>query len=387
MTRLYHKLLVSDKMLPDFEGKVFSFTPSCGAELICLEDDPFLSVKNAVCSTIGKPCLLLRNGTCFFSDLFISLYEQLSMSFLEIKDHFKAQTQAFLEKKEQDFYHLKFQKTDHIKTIIIGKSSSLLNDIDLILEHQSSCLIVAAYSSLPILKQHGIHCDIAFAFDPIQTIHDSTNASVLAVAPKTSGKILQGFPKVALFPETWCGFSNYLYWHTPHPPIYGYTIVDTCLKFLIQSGLKEFYLSGVSLEELGGLYADFSPCGYKPDFKKAKEHIESLKMYHGGIYQLNDLAKGTNIIKEELFVLEPFETKEAIHDFDVSLKEALKLDLKKIGLYEMFLLEQSPFYQVVLEPLYNKWLILQCDQALDKRDFFEFVLKQYAKDFYEKSAT
>lgn len=153
------------------------------------------------------------------------------------------------------------------------------------------------------------------------------------------------------------------------------------MKFLIQSGLKEFYLSGVSLEEYGGHYVDEKECGYKPDFKKAKEHIESLEKLHGGIYPLTDLNSCENLCKKNAVVLEPFPIQQKVLAFEKSFQEALKLQLDSLGLYEMFMLEQSPFYQIVLEPLYNKWMILQCDESIDKRDFFQSVLTQYAKDF------
>lgn len=381
MTRSFYKLQVLNKRPEDFEGKVFSFSQHLGGELIDLYDDPFLNVKKAVASAIGHPCVLLTEGCCFFSELFISLYEQLSLTYLEIKDFFTAHTKAFLEKKGYLFSNIKFEDPDKIKTIVIGKSASLLEDLELIKKCQNSCLIVGSYSSLPILDKYGIRCDIAFAFDPNQEMHESKNASILAIAPKTSAKILEGFENIAFFPESFCGFSNYLFHDTIHPPVYGYTIIDTCLKFLIQSGLKEFYLSGVSLEELDGHYADQKACGYKPDFKKAKEHIESLKDLHGGIYPLKQMKYLIEPNYKKGIFLDRFDVKDKFDDFEKSLYQALKLDISTLGLYEMFLLEQSPFYQIVLEPLYNKWMVLQCDESLDKREFFDSVLKAYAKDF------
>lgn len=381
MSHLFYKLQILEKAPSDFQGKIFSFSEHLGGELISLEEDPFYNVKKAVSSALGHPCILLREGSCFFSDLFISLYEQLCFTYLEIKDFFKCQTHAFLEKKDHMFYNIKFQDPSKIKTIIIGKAQSLLQDLETIKKHQDSCLIVAAYSSLPILDQHGIMCDMAFAFDPNQEKHLSTNAKLLVVAPKTSGKILQGFDKVALFPESFCGFSNYLYWHTPHLPVYGYTIIDTCLKFLIQSGLKEFYLSGVCLEEIGGYYADHKECGYKPDFKKAKEHIDNLKQLYGGIYLLNELKVHQEPCDKSVINLEVFEVRSKFEEFEKSFYDTLGLDITNLGLYEMFVLEQSPFYQIVLEPLYNKWMALQCDEPCDKRQFFTSITKLYAKEY------
>jgi Protein of unknown function DUF115 len=381
MTHSFYKLQILNKVPEDFEGKVFSFSKSLGGEVINLDDDPFLSVKKAVSSAIGHPCALIREGSCFFSELFISLYEQLSFTYLEIKDFFKTQTKAFLEKKGHQFHHILFTDPSKIKTIVIGKSSTLLDDLDLIKNLQDKFLIVAAYSTLPILHEKGIVCDMAFAFDPKQQKHSCNNAKILAIAPKTAADILEGFEKVALFPESYCGFSNYLYWHTPHPPIYGYTIIDTCLKFLIQSGLKEFYLSGVSLEEMEGFYADDKSCGYKPDFKKAKEHIEQLKERHGGIHPLTQVPINEGSCDKSTMLFEPFEVEEKLKEFEDSFSKVLTIDMSTLGLYEMFLLEQSPFYQIVLEPLYNKWMILQCDEFLDKRKFFETVLKAYAKDY------
>lgn len=381
MNHSFYKLQVLDKVPTDFEGKVFSFSENFGVQCINLDDDPFLNVKKAVSSGIGSPCVLLREGSCFFSELFISLYEQLSFIHLEIKNFFRSQTKAFLEKKGQKFFHVKFENPSEIKTIIIGKSSALVRDIELIKKHKDSCLVVAAYSALPFLYEHGIYCDLAFAFDPEQQCHEFKNAKILVVAPKTSGAILDGFETLAFFPESFCGYSNYLYWDHPHPPIYGYTIIDTCLKFLIQSGLKEFYLSGVTLEEHGGYYIDKAECGYKPDFKKAKEHIESLERLHGGVYQLIELKTCENLCKKNVIILEPFPIEQKVLAFEKSVQEALTLQIDSLGLYEMFMLEQSPFYQIVLEPLYNKWMILQCGESLDKRDFFQSVLTQYAKDF------
>lgn len=381
MNHSFYKLQVLDKLPKDFKGKVFSFSENLGGQYINLDDDPFLNVKKAVSSGIGTPCVLLREGSCFFSELFISLYEQLSFTHLEIKNYFKSQTKAFLGKKEQKFFHVKFENPSEIKTIIVGKSSTLVQEIELIKRHQDHCLVVAAYSALPFLSEHGICCDLAFAFDPEQQCHGFKNAKTLVVAPKTSGDILDGFETLALFPESFCGYSNYLYWDHPHPPIYGYTVIDTCLKFLIQSGLKEFYLSGVSLEEQGGYYVDKGECGYKPDFKKAKEHIESLEQVHGGIYQLSRLNSCEDLSKKNAIALEHFPIEQKVLAFEKSFQEALSLKLDSLGLYEMFMLEQSPFYQIVLEPLYNKWMILQCDESLDKRDFFQSVLTQYAKDF------
>lgn len=381
MTNLFYKLQILEKAPFDFQGKIFSFSEHLGGEVISLDDDPFYNVKKAVSSALGSPCILLTQGHCFFSDLFISLYEQLSFTYLEIKDFFKSQTKAFLEKKDHTFHTIKFQDPSKIKTIIIGKSQRLLKDLETIKNYQQTCFIVAAYSSLPILDQHGIVCDMAFAFDPSQEKHNSTNAKVLVVAAKTSGKILEGFEKVAFFPESFCPFSNYLYADTPHPPIYGYTIIDTCLKFLIQSGLKTFYLSGVCLEEIGGYYADHKPCGYKPDFKKAKEHIESLKQLYGGIYLLEDLIDHQEICDKSIFVCEPFDVASKFEEFEKSFKQVLSLDITRLGLYEMFVLEQCPFYQIVLEPLYTKWMVLQNDELVDKREFLSSVIEHYAKEY------
>lgn len=200
MNHSFYKLQVLDKLPSDFQGKVFSFSENLGGHCINLDDDPFLNVKKAVSSCIGSPCVLLREGSCFFSELFISLYEQLSFIHLEIKNYFKSQTKAFLGKKEQSFFHVKFKSPSEIKTIIIGKSKSLTRDVELIKKHQHNCLIVAAYSALPFLNEHGICCDLAFAFDPEQQWHECKNAKILVVAPKTSEAILEGFETLAFFP-------------------------------------------------------------------------------------------------------------------------------------------------------------------------------------------
>lgn len=381
MTSSFYKLQVLSQAPEEFPGKVFSFNSYPGAICIDLESDPFLSVKKAAIEAIGSPCALITEGPCFFSELFVSLYEQLSMMHLEIKEWFLPQTRAFLEKKGFKFHYADFQNGQKQKTILIGKGACLLDDLEKIKAYQNNCLIVASYSSLPTLEKEGICADIALAFDSSQTVHTSKNAKILLVSCKTSAKILEGFPNLSLFPESYCSFSNYLYAKHPHPPIYGYTVIDTCLKYLIQSGLKEFYLSGVSLEEFGGVYADLTECGYKPDFKKAKEHLESLKQQHGGIFELSNLvidpSKDIKIMPE----LHPFEVDSIIEEFDVSLKQILNADVASMGLYEMFMFEQSPFYQVVLEPLYNKWSVLQSDQSQEKRPFFETVINRYSKDF------
>jgi len=361
----------------NFSGLLYSFFPYEGVECIDLTEDPFQSVKEAVIQSLGAPCGLIRQGSCFFSDLFISLYEQLSLLRLEIKDGMQKHVEAFLGKQLLTLGQLEFSNPQSTAVIMVGKGNSLHRDIDILKRLQDKALLVCSYSVLPILKEYGIYADIAFASDPNQQKHEAINAHHLLIAPKTSAVICEGFKTISLFPVSWCSFSGYLFKGTPHPPVYGYTIMDIALKFLIQSGFKQFYLSGVDLPEMGGLYADKQPCGYKPDFKKAKEHIGALKRQHKGIKFLKNIPKDLKLSKQVVVTQKPLEGVKRLEEFKQSFDRIKILHFPSLGLYEMFLLEQEPFYQVVLDPLYEKWLLLQTKKELTKLEFFQQVMHKF----------
>jgi hypothetical protein len=73
----------------------------------------------------------------------------------------------------------------------------------------------------------------------------------------------------------------------------------------------------------------------------------------------------------------PLSASERIELFKKGLEELKNLDFQTLGLYDMVSLEHNPFYQVVIEPLYQKWALTQKSQELDKRLFFAKVMDHY----------
>ncbi len=363
---------------PDtFEGKLFSFTPIDGAMWIDLSSDPFESIKKAAASALGSPAGLIIQGFCFFTELFISLYHQFSLVYLEIKEDWVPQLRAFLSKQDNCLEAVSFKNASRTPVILIGKADTLHQEIDKILEMQKKALIACCYSVLPILEEYGIKADLAFAFDPNQQKHVSKAANYLVISAKTKTSICEGFNNVALFPETYCSFSSLIFKNHPQPPVYGFTIIDTALKFLLQKGFKEVFLAGVDFSEIGGVYADKTPCGFKPDFKKAKEHIDWLKEQHKNILNLDDGVFLDQEIKKDIIFSSPLGIEDSIKAFKQSYAEALKIDFKTLGLYEMFLLEQELFYQIVLDPLYTKWSLIDKEKCQDKRVFFQDLINKF----------
>jgi Protein of unknown function DUF115 len=377
MINSFYKLDLFDQVPKNYNGTLFSFEGALGTTQIDISDDPFLSVKKAVLTALGSPCGLVIEGSSFFSELFCSLYEQLGLVYLETKDYFLKHTQAFLAKLPLHFSLIEFSDYKDVPVIVVGKGVSLNEDIQALKQIQDHVFVVSAYSALEMLDQHGIKVDLAFACDPMQKMHNSKNAKHLVISAKTNPSICEGFESLCFFPESHCQFSNFLFSKTPHAPVYGYTIIDTAIKYLTQQGFKSFYLTGVDLEEEGGMYCDNTPCGFKPDFKKAKDHLSSLKGSDISILSFKGSNLGAlNFLKPKV-ELKDFESKSMIDHFSKSLSELKNLDFKSLGLYEMFLLEQNPFYQVVLEPLYEKKILLDGMQTLDKRDYFAYVLQKY----------
>jgi hypothetical protein len=378
MKKFVYKLHVFLEKPNDFEGLLFSFSPIEGAQLVKIDEDPYQSIKQAVVSALGQKAGLIIEGLCFFSELFMSLYEQLGLIWLETQDYFVKHTQVFLEKKQLDLSLISFKDPQSTPVILIGKSHSLHQDIEKIKKVHDRAFIVACYSVLSDLASYGLDADLVFASDPGQINHGFTNAKVLYMSAKADQSICLGFQTVALFPESFCQYSNYLFSKTPHAPTYGYTIMDHTLKFLLQTGFQTFYLSGIDLEEVDGRYADGNPCGFKPDFKKAKEHLDLLKSQNDGVLYLRDVDINLIEFKKPEIIVSPFPSKDLIEKFESGFRELKSVDFQTLGLYEMFCLEQNPFYQVVLEPLYDKSVLFAQNQQIDKRLFFQGVMQKYA---------
>jgi hypothetical protein len=370
-----YKLEIFSTPPQGFQGKLFSFSPLEGTCFIDISQDPFHAIQEAARAAIGNPCGLVSSGFCFFSELFVSVYEHLTLSFLETKNYMKDQTLGFLGKKERMFSLLEFSNTAQIPVILIGKGRSLLEDVEKLKSLQNKAFLVSCYSALPFLKDYGITCDLAFATDPQQPFHGALNTKHLLVSAKTHVDILKGFERVSLFSETHCEFSNFLFQDRIQAPVYGYTICDLALKYLLQKGFSRFYLTGVDLEETCGMYADLTPCGFKPDFKKAKEHLEALIAQGVSIKPLKEFSETS--FDEPLIQAASFDPSPYIISFQNSLEKLKKLDFQTLGLYEMFELEQEPFYRVVLEPLYETVKGFKNLEEQDKRSFFQEVMKFY----------
>lgn len=375
-THSVYKLEIFTTTPKDYEGKLFSFSAQDKAFYIDVSSDPFVAIKEAACLAVGSRCGLITECPGFFSELFESLYQSLSLLFLEVKQALKSHTASFLSKKEALLSLVDFPFSHSVPVIMIGKGSSLNDEIDLIKAYQDKAFIVAAYSALPFLNHRGVVADLAFAMDPCQKLHEARGAKRLMIAAKTPFEIASGFEKVSLFPEDFCQFSHFIFQNTPHAPVYGYTICDTAIKYLHQKGFKEFYLSGIDLKEEGGLYVDGTECGFKPDFKKAYEHLENLASSGVILKSIKEFKPLDQIVcKTELE--ESFCVKELVEAFEKSLDKLKKLDFQSLGLYEMLELENEPFYRVVLEPLYEKHKLFNKEDTLDKRVFFESIMKQY----------
>lgn len=342
-----------------------------------MSQDPFEAIKQAVLSALGYRCGLITQGICLFSELFCSTYEQLSLCFLETKDFMKNHVSAFIAKKKTRLMTADFTESGDVPVIVIGKGESLKQDLEFLKKNQQHALIVAAYSVLPFLDQNGIVVDLAYAFDPNQPLHAASNAKFLMVSAKANFAIMQNFRSICLFPESFCEFSNYIFQNHPHAPVYGYTVIDLAIKHLIQKGFKNFYLSGVDLRESDGMYVDNTACGFKPDFKKAKEHLDTIASSGINIKPLTSLDRSIVNKASRQPLVKAFEGQDFFEQFESSLEKLKKLDFQKLGLYEMFELENEPFYRVVLEPLYEKLKLLNHASTSDKRAFFKEIIGQY----------
>lgn len=372
-----YKLEIFSSRPENFEGKLFSFSFIDGVHHIDVSLDPFDAIKKAALSALGNRCGLVTENLCFFSELFSSTYENLMLSFLETKDFMKAHVSSFLAKKKGHFSLAHYRGVEDCPVIVIGKGASLRDDFAFIKAHEQKAFIVAAYSVLPFLNEHGIHVDQAFAIDPAQFIHHAKNATTLMLTAKANFEVAEGFKNICLFPESFCEFSNFIFQKNLGAPVYGYTVIDMAIKHLVQQGFRHFYLSGIDLNETGGVYIDNTSCGFKPDFKKAKEHLCFLKDHGISILPLKSLDR--SIFKKESLGIEfsDFDGQEFFDLFDKSLQKLKKLDFQSLGLYEMFELENEPFYRIVLEPLYEKIKLLDETLVKDKRVFFASVLERF----------
>jgi len=257
---------------------------------------------------------------------------------------------------------------------LIGSGSSLVQDLETIKNHQDSCLIIAAYSALPYLERVGVFADIALCVDPLQKTHESSNAHILLAAPKASFEAQKRFEKVATMPEKFCPFSLYLFASSPISQSFGYTVVDMTLRYLVSCGFSNISLFGVDLEEIDPKYPDRQEKGYKIDFKKAKEHIHELILEYPSIGFRKVFEKKP---VEKKLHLKPTFLEEKLQAFKQSLDRLKDLDMDNLGLLDTFKLEKEPFYEVVLEPLYEKMKLFDQKAKENKKSFFQNVLCAY----------
>lgn len=372
--KIIYKLEIFKKKPDFFDGILFSFDSSDAVHTIVLTEDPFLGIKEACAQGCGKKCALIVDTIDFFAELFISTFELFSLFYLETQDFYQKKVIEFSSKKQQDVAILDIAMEKSTPICLVGSGKSLLKDLALIKEKQEEVLIIAAYSSLPYLDQVGIHADIAVSVDPCQKIHEHKNANIFLSAPKARFLPQLGFQQTAMMPERFCPFSNYLFSYAHVASAFGHTVIDMTLRYLINLGFYNISLFGVDLEENNPCYPDRQEIGFKLDFRKAKEHITEI-MQDFPTVTWKQLSTQNPLSKK--IVLKNTDRALKLEAFHASLDRIKQLDLENLSLSDNFKLEKEPFYEVVLEPLYEKMKHFDKRAQEHKKSFFQNILSAY----------
>jgi hypothetical protein len=373
-SKTIYKLEVFEKKPSNFDGLLFSFDKEDGVYTIFLSEDPFLAIKEACAEGCGKRCALIADSIDFYADLFISTFELFSLLYLETKDFYKNKVEEFTSKKDTNTDLLEIAMDKSTPIFLIGSGKSLLEDLPNIKEKANCGLIVAAYSSLPYLNDFGIVADVAVSVDPEQKVHEFKNAEVFLSAPKARFSTQLGFKKTAMMPEKFCPFSNYLFSYAPFACCFGHTVVDMTLRYLINHGFHNITLFGVDLEELNPSYPDRQEMGYKLDFRKAKQHIHEIMQDFPSV-KMKELKSNEPLSKN--LVLKTTHQEIKILEFWDSFEKIKNLDLDNLSLIDNFKLEKEPFYEVVLEPLYEKMKHFDKRAKDNKKSFFQNIISAY----------